>query len=135
MMQTTIEFPSLRFRVDPDDLADERERAVLAALKYGRENARRIPELAAATGLRGREVQSVIERLVFDRGVAVGTSMGKPPGAYLIDSPEDLDATAALLMSRAIHGLRRVAALKKITHRRLLAEIQTELLDDHRRVA
>lgn len=134
--QASIEFPATRFRLDPSALSDPRERAVYLALRRGRENARRVPDIAAEAGLTSRETQSVIERLVLERGIPVGTSMGRPPGNYLIDSADDLDATTALLRGRAIQGLRRVAALQGISHRRLLAEIQTELLaDDDRRVA
>lgn len=126
--QTSIEFPSERFALDPDELPPK-ERAVYVALRRGRPNARRVPDIAAAAGLSPRETQTVIERLILDHGVPIGSAMGKPAGNYLIDSPEDLDATAGLLRSRAIHVLRRVAALQQMTFERLMAEIQTELLE------
>lgn len=134
-MQTAIEFPATRFALDPDELLDPRERSVYLALRRGRANARRVPDIGAEAGLGTRETQAVIERLVLERGVPIGSSMGRPPGNYLIDSADDLDATTALLRGRALQGLRRVAALQQISHRRLLAEIQAELLADDRRVA
>lgn len=125
--QTSIEFPSTQFELDPATLCDAAERAVYKALRRGGANARTVREIAAETGISTREVQSVVSHLILGHGVPVGTSMGKPFGNYLIDDPEDLKQTADLLRTRAIHQLMRVAALQKMTHRRLLEEIQTEL--------
>lgn len=125
--QTAFEFPSTPFDLDPTKLCDDAERAVYAALRRGRANARSVPTLAADTGLSTREVQSIVKHLILGHGVPVGTSMGKPYGNFIIDDPEDLKQTTDLLRTRAVHQLMRVAALQKMTHRRLLEEIQTEL--------
>lgn len=126
-MQTRMEFASTRFTLDLEQLSNDEERAVMRALRYGRSAARSVPTLAEETGLPPRRVQSIVKHLIFRHGVPVGTSMGRPAGNYLIDDPEDLEATTELLRVRAIQSLARVAALQKMNHRRLLEEIQPEL--------
>lgn len=125
--QTAFEFPSSPVSIDPARLCDDAERAVYATLRPGRDGARSVPAIAHETGLSTREVQSVVSHLILGHSAPIGTSMGKPAGNYLIDSPADLEATTELLRTRAIHQLMRVAALQKMTMARLLEEIQPEL--------
>jgi hypothetical protein len=103
------------------------ERKVYRALGYGAENARQIPALASATGIGGRQVQSLVESLILDHHVPVGTSMSKPYGNYIIDTSEDLRATVQLLRDRGISNLVRAASLLGLEVKLYLARVQTEM--------
>lgn len=130
MSQTSLAFPSTRFTLDPATLQSDEERAVYRALRVGRENARKVPDLAAEAGVSPREFQKVVERLVLERGVPIGTAMSRPFGNYLIDTADELAATVDLLRARGIQNLRRAAALKGMSFARYMAEVQTEAFDE-----
>lgn len=106
---------------------DAEERAVAAALRWGRAGARQVREIAAAAGLGGRRAQEVIEQLIHRHGWPIGTSMAAPFGNYLIDSARDLEATELLLRTRGISNLARAAALRRMSVRRYLRQVQTDL--------
>ncbi|HEY0155477.1 MAG TPA: hypothetical protein VGB92_26005 [Longimicrobium sp.] len=109
------------------ELSDE-ERAVARALRPGRENARKISDIAAAAGLGSRKAQAIVQRLLLDHGWPIGTSMHEPFGNYLIDSPTELQATTELLRARGISNLVRAARLARIPIGRFLAAVQQDVL-------
>jgi hypothetical protein len=113
--------------VDFSTLCDAEEMAVAQALRWGRECARQIPELATITGIHPRRVQEIVHHLVHRHHLPIGTAMSEPAGNYLIDTLEDLEHTVALLRMRGISNLARAAALKGMTVERFLRLIQTEL--------
>lgn len=111
---------------DPEGLTPDQLR-VAQALGRGREEARRIADLATETGLSDRDVQSIVEDLILKHHVPVGSSMRPPYGNYLIVDREDLDRTETLLRDRAIKGLRRAAALKGMAVQDYMRRVQTSL--------
>jgi hypothetical protein len=103
------------------------EVAVARALRWGRENARPIAEIAAAVGIRSRRVQEIVQHLLHEHHWPIGTAMAAPFGNYLIDSSRELEETEALLRTRGISNLARAAALRRMSLRRYLAEVQIDL--------
>lgn len=79
----------------------------------GRENAIRMPILAARVGVSTRTVQSEIEYLINERGKRIGSSCGKKPGYYVITDQEDLEITFQNRVRRGIANFRSAYALKK----------------------
>jgi hypothetical protein len=77
-------------------------------------------------------VQDLIDQLIHEHGWPIGTSMREPFGNYLIDSAADLEATVELLRSRGLSNLVRAAALRRMPLQRLIAEIQTDLLQERK---
>lgn len=130
--------PQLAFHLDATrpvlDIAalGDDERALARALRWGRANARQVRELAAEAGIPARRAQDVIDHLIHEHGWPIGTSMREPFGNYLIDSAEDLSATVELLRARGISNLARAAALRRMSVRRLLEEIQADMLLERR---
>lgn len=106
---------------------DDAERSVVRALRWGRENARQIVELADDTLLPQRRVQELVEHLIREHQVPIGTSMSAPFGNYLIQDADDLERTVELLRTRGISSLARAAALRRMSLRRYLELVQTEL--------
>jgi len=107
-------------------LCGPEEEAVALALRWGRENARRVADLAAEAGLSPRHAQELIQHLLLKHHVPVGTAMAEPFGNYLINSDEDLAETVSLLRSRGLSNLVRAAALKRMSLRRFLLELPLE---------
>lgn len=108
-------------------MCSDEERLVASLLRWGREGAMQISEISELAGIPARRVQELIEHLIHEHQVPVGTAMSRPFGNYLIDDPEDLAATDALLRMRGISNLKRAAALRQMSFRRYLAEVQLEL--------
>jgi len=134
-LQTALSFPTGSPIHPLPFSASEEERAVFYALREGAANARQIKDLAEETGLSGRQVQSIVETLILEYHVPIGTSMRAPFGNYLIDSAEDLEATVELLRTRGISNLVRAAALKKLTLEAYLQEVQVQLELEKRKIA
>lgn len=116
-----------RPQLDPRQLCSDEERAVAAALQWGRAGARQVGAIAAEADVPARKTQTLIEHLILDHRWPIGTSMGQPAGNYLIDTAEDLEATVALLRTRGISTLQRAAALKRMTLEEFLRHVQTTL--------
>ena len=72
----------------PLDQLSEEERAVVGALEWGRERAIQVPDLAKRVGIPQRRVQKILNDVVHQHGIPIGTSMSAPHGNYLIDDSE-----------------------------------------------
>jgi hypothetical protein len=129
--QLALLLDTTRPALDFAGLSDD-ELAVGRALRWGRASARQVREVAAETGIPARRVQDLIDELIHAHGWPIGTSMREPFGNYLIDSAADLEATVALLRTRGISNLVRAAALRRMPLQRLIAEIQTDLLQERK---
>lgn len=134
-LQTTLSFPAGNPVPPLPFEASGEERLVYEALRTGAENARQIKTLAEETGIPGRQVQAIVETLILEYQVPIGTSMRPPYGNYLIDSAAELEATVELLRVRGISNLVRAAALKKMTLAMYLEEVQVELELKRRKIA
>ncbi|HEY0019083.1 MAG TPA: hypothetical protein VGC13_22465 [Longimicrobium sp.] len=106
---------------------DLEERAVAAALRWGRANARQVPEVARVAELSVRKTQKVISQLILVHHWPIGTGMTTPFGNYLIDSAEELEETVTLLHDRAVAELTRAAALRRMSLQDYLRHAQLEL--------
>lgn len=113
--------------LDIGSLCDAEERAVAQALRWGRAHARRVAEIAADAGVPERRAQEFMQHLLHEHHWPIGTAMAAPFGNYLIDSPAELEETVALLRTRGISSLSRAAALRRMSLKRYLAEVQTAL--------
>ena len=126
-MTGQLAFPMEPPRVDLAALCSDEERRVARVLRWGRESAQQVPTISELTEIPARKVQEIIEHLIHEHALPIGTAMSRPFGNYLIDSADDLQQTVGLLHTRGISNLARAAALRKMSLRRYLAEIQLEL--------
>lgn len=129
-LQIALHLEATRPELNLGSLCNGDECEVARALRWGRGNARQVSAVAEATGLRSRRVQEIIEHLVHVHQWPIGTAMSPPFGNYLIDNPEELEETVELLRTRGISSLSRAAALRRMSLRRYLASVQTELPTD-----
>lgn len=91
------------------------ELTVLSLLGRGRRNARSVRYLASMAAVPEVRLREVVRQLIDEHGVCIGSSTGSPPGYYLIESPEEIDAVYRSLRHRGISILMRAARLKKIS--------------------
>lgn len=125
--QLALHLDATRPLLSWSSLETQEEAAVARVLRWGRENALQIPEIAAAAGLPVRRTQRIISRLLHQHHWPIGTSMVAPFGNYLIDSADELAATEGLLRARGIAELARAAALCRMSLRDYLAAVQLQL--------
>jgi hypothetical protein len=111
-------------------MCSDDERTVACVLQWGRGGAMQVTDIARRTGIPSRRVQELIEHLIRAHELPIGTAMRRPFGNYLIDKPQDLEETVALLRTRGISHLARAASLKRMSLKRYLAEVQLELEED-----
>lgn len=128
--QLALLLDTTRPALDAASLCDADELAVARALRWGRERARRISDLAAEIGIPSRRVQELVQHLLLRHHWPIGTAMSEPYGNYLIDSRAELEETVALLRTRGISNLVRAAALKQMSLESYLRHVQTDLLTE-----
>lgn len=104
--------------------ADELE--VVAHLLPGNGAAIPIRELQSLTRLTAREIKGAVEGLRLRHRLRIGSSRGKAPGYYIIETLPEEDATFRTLIRQAIQML-RVANSLRDRHRILEALGQLEL--------
>jgi hypothetical protein len=67
-----------------------------------------------------REVKAAVNGLIVRHRLRIGSSRQKPPGYYLIDSADEMEATCRPLERQAVQMFRRVRALRGAGDCRLL---------------
>jgi predicted transcriptional regulator len=96
------------------DLASE-ERIVLDLIRTGRDNARRVDDIAAAANFARRHIEEIVKHLIEDHCYCIGTGTKEPFGYYMITDPAEIENVYASLRRRGISTLYRAARLKKIS--------------------
>jgi hypothetical protein len=91
------------------------EQAVLDLIERGRDKARSVRFIASMTGLNERKVRAVVRLLIDGHGACIGSSVGRPPGYYIITDPDEIERHYKELRHRGISILARAAKLKKIS--------------------
>lgn len=110
--------------MSPDD------RAVLRIISgHGKDNPVPRLEVAAMSGLTGREVQKSVRRLIMDYGKNIGSSCNnKKPGYYMNSNLQETQESIEKQTKRALKVLARVAKQKKIGLREFLNQLDLGLL-------
>lgn len=119
-------------RIDLAALCDDDERAVARILntREGAGAAMKVAEVAAAAGMGDRKAQSIVRHLIVDHAAPIGTSSRAPHGWYLVATRAEHEAVVALHRARALSELQTMAAHSRRAVRDLMAEVQTELLEE-----
>lgn len=76
----------------------------------GRENAISMHHIEVLTGIRARQVQSLVKRLVEERGLPIGTTTRAPFGYYWIVNEHERRDCRNHLLRRALSTLRHAKA-------------------------
>lgn len=119
-------FPHINIAELCDD-PDERAVARRLNLCDGAENAIKVRDLAALTGVSSRKVQSIVHHLIHSHGIPVGTSMREPYGNFLAITSKERQDVIDLHRRRGLAELGTAAALEGIDEAEYLRRLQTEL--------
>ena len=80
-------------------------------------------DLAAKVGLRRRMVRQIIKDLIEQFGQPIGTLYTKHGGYFWATSKTEMDISCMKISDHCISGLSRVAALKGITLREFVGQL------------
>ncbi len=114
--------PNLRMPVDHEWI-----RNLLKMYHQGATRAICQADLAAETGINKRRVRSIIKELIEQFGEPIGTLYTSVGGYYWITSKGESDVTCKSITDHCISGLARVAALKGITLREYVGQLELGL--------
>jgi len=95
--------------------------------RVGRQNAISVGFISEATGIPPRTVRYIAKNLIEQHRIRIGSSLGNPPGYYIIETKEEAEQNEKTLRKLGISILVRAAALKKITVREYMRQLQGEL--------
>jgi len=105
------------------------EYMVLEAIPCGHQNAIKKVALARRVGIPVRRVRDIIEHMVCDLGVPIGSSTDRVRGGYfIIQNEHDLEVATRHLKPRAVAIFRRLRALERIAEKQFGR--QMSLLDE-----
>ncbi len=93
----------------------ETEQAILSLLQKGRRNAQSVKFLAGQTGLSETEVREKIRHLIMVHDVLIASTVQKPAGFYIPETPEEIDQATRSLRHRGISILARAAKLQRLS--------------------
>ena len=105
----------------------ETERNVLSLIQPGRENAISMSALASSVMISTRELQSIIQSLINDRGVLIASATGKNHGYYVPQTPEETKAATDQLKHRIINLARRIRSLDRTAYEEIFGQTRMEI--------
>jgi hypothetical protein len=105
------------------------ERKVYDVVRFhlGRPRAIQADEIAAMADLTTRVVNSVVKSLTEKHALAIGASVAKPYGYYLLDTADELENYCRQLHGRALSQLRRESILRRVHMLELIGQVRMEL--------
>jgi len=95
--------------------------------RVGRQSAISVGLISETTGIPPRTVRAITKNLIERHRIRIGSSLGNPPGYYIIETQEEAEQNERTLRKLGISILVRAAALKKITVREYMRQLQGEL--------
>jgi hypothetical protein len=110
------------------------ERRVYDVIRFhlGRARAIQADEIAALLDLTTRVVNAVMKSLTENHALAIGASLVRPMGYYLIDTADELENYCRQLHNRALSTLRRESILRRTHMLELLGQIRAELEEEEK---
>lgn len=93
----------------------------------GRASAITGEELAKQADLPWRWCREVMKSLIETHHCRIGSAPGRPPGYFIIETPEEAEATYETLKGQALSTLKRAAVIRKVSLRELFGQLQMEL--------
>ena len=97
--------------------ASEIERRVWSVIQQhqGRAQAILSRDVEQETGLSVQEVSEAVKRLVSIHHCRIGSALNRPAGFYVIETPEEAQASTGHLRARALSMLHRASVLQRVS--------------------
>ena len=99
----------------------------LIRVRVGRSMALSVNTIAGLTSIPARTVRDIVKGLIEKHHVRIGSSLGNPPGYYMIENKEEADQNERTLRRLGLSILTRAAVLRRLTVQEYMREIQGEL--------
>jgi len=99
----------------------------LIRVRIGRQSAISVGDISETTGIPPRTVRTIAKSLIERHSIRIGSSLGNPPGYYIIETQEEAEQNEKTLRKLGISILVRAATLKKITVKEYMRQLQGEL--------
>lgn len=93
----------------------------------GRASAITGEELARQVGLHWRLCREVMKSLIETHHCRIGSAPGRPPGYFIIETPEEAEATYETLKGQGLSTLKRAAVIRRVSLRELFGQLQMEI--------
>jgi len=113
-----------------DELSmDSESQQVLGLIRgrVGRSTAISVSAIAGLTSIPARTVRDIVKGLIEKHHIRIGSSLGNPPGYYMIETKEEADQNERTLRRLGLSILTRAAVLRRITVKEYMKELQTEM--------
>ena len=114
-----------------DELSmDSESQHVLGLIRgrNGRSKAISVASLTERTAIPARAVRDIVKGLIEKHHIRIGSSLGNPPGYYMIVTKEEAEQNERTLRRLGISILTRAAMLRKLTVKEYMKRLQEELL-------
>ena len=95
--------------------------------RYGKQRAVSVEQIADMTGIPSRTVRDIVKHLIEHHQLRIGSSLGNPPGYYMIVTREEAAQNEKTLRRLGISILTRAAVLKRLTIKEYMSQLQEEL--------
>ena len=99
----------------------------LIRVRVGRSMAISVSTIAGLTSIPPRTVRDIVKGLIEKHHIRIGSSLGSPPGYYMIENMEEAEQNERTLRRLGLSILTRAAVLKRLTVADYLKELQTEM--------
>ena len=96
-------------------------------VRAGRERAVSVEEISRLSGVAPRQVRDIVKGLIERHRVRIGSALKKPAGYYMIETREEAEQNELTLRRLGLSVLSRAAAIRKLTVREYVRQLQTEL--------
>jgi len=83
--------------------------------------------LAEGTGLPWRECRQVMKDLIEIHHKRIGSSPSRPAGYYIIETPDEEEATYQTLKGQAISTLKRASVIRRVSLREIFGQLALEV--------
>jgi len=95
--------------------------------RFGKQGAVSVERIADMTGIPPRTVRDIVKHLIEHHQIRIGSSLGNPPGYYMIVTKEEAEQNEQTLRKLGISILTRAAVLKRLTIKEYMGRLQEEL--------
>lgn len=95
--------------------------------RYGKQRAVSVEHIVDMTGILPRRVRDIVKHLIEHHQLRIGSSLGNPPGYYMIVTKEEAEQNEQTLRRLGISILTRAAVLKRLTIKEYMSQLQEEL--------
>jgi hypothetical protein len=109
---------------EKDHVLDSEELQLLSLLNPGKQNAISVKTLCYLLDMNEPKLRAMVEHLLDDHGISIGTSYNKPFGYYLLTTPEEVRENYDRFVRIGLAHFHRAARIKKTSIEQVFGQIR-----------